>query len=159
MKHFAVIAIFSFATALTVSAQEQPRHPSASDPYVPDLSIVMTITQWRHFKLSYAVEVENWELAKYEVLQVRDALAPAAKLYPVYEDVQQEKLIAEVSKPALIAIDKAIQEKNRAAFKLSFSDLTQACNSCHQQAHLGFINIRVPTKSPFSNQVFTPTKK
>jgi hypothetical protein len=144
----------------TVSAQEQPRTlVSPEQHYIPDLSVVMTVTQLRHFKLPYAVEMENWQLAQYEVGQVRDSLATAAKLYPVYEHVEQAKLIAEVSKPALIAIDKAIKEKNRAAFKRSFIDLTSACNSCHQQANLGFIVMRVPTRSPFSNQTFPPAGK
>jgi hypothetical protein len=156
MRSFTLGAFCVFTFASTVPAQERPGTTSS---YVPDLSIIMAVTQFRHFKLSYAAEVGNWELAQYEVAKVRDSLAAAATLYPVFESVEQAKLITEVSKPALIAIDKAVKERNRPAFKTSFNDLTNACNSCHKQASLGFIVIRVPTRSPFSNQVFTPAGK
>ena len=162
MKLIAAIVVF-FAITIPnfLAAQEQSKKTgiAVQEHYIPDLGVVMSVTQFRHFKLSYAVEVENWPLAQYEAGQVRDSLTTAAKLYPVYENVEQAKLIMEVSKPALIAIDKAIKEKNRNTFKAAFNDLTLACNSCHQQANLGFIVIRVPTSSPFSNQVFTPEGK
>jgi hypothetical protein len=165
MRHFAFAAICTCASALalTASAQEQSR-PSlptqqAPDSYVPDLGELMTVTQLRHFKLSYAAELNNWELANYEVAQVRKSFDAAAKFYPVLQNVQQAKLIADVSEPALKAIEKSINAKDRAAFEISFNDLTSACNSCHQQANIGFVVIRVPTSSPFSNQVFPPTQK
>lgn len=159
-KLVAIAAFCAIAIPTTLPAQDQSKLTAAEqEHYIPDLGVVMSVTQFRHFKLSYAVEVENWALAQYEVGQVRDSLVTAAKLYPVYENVEQAKLIMEVSKPALIALDKAIKEKNRTAFKAAFNDLTTACNGCHQETNLGFIVIRVPTRSPFSNQVFTPEGK
>ena len=161
VKLVAVAMVCAISLPISLLAQEHSKKSGSTEQehYIPDLGVVMSVTQFRHFKLSYAVEVENWALAQYEVGQVRDSLATAAKLYPVYENVEQAKLIMEVSKPALIAIDNAIKEKNRTAFKAAFNDLTVACNSCHQQANLGFVVIRVPTSSPFSNQVFTPEVK
>ncbi len=165
MRQFAFAAICTCASALalTASAQEQSRLPpptqQAPYSYVPDLGELMTVTQLRHFKLSYAAELNNWELANYEVAQVRKSFDAAAKFYPVLQNVRQVKLIADVSEPALKAIEKSIKAKDRAAFEISFNDLTSACNSCHQQANIGFVVIRVPTSSPFSNQVFPPAQK
>ena len=163
MRPFTVAVTCFCALALAASAQERssPLPPTQEAPhsYVPDLAEVMSITQLRHFKLSYAAEVDNWELANYEVAQVRKIFDAAAKLYPVFQDVQQAKLIADVSEPALKEIEKSIKAKDRNAFKKSFIVLTNACNSCHQQANISFVVIRVPTSSPYSNQVFPPARK
>lgn len=165
MRHSTIIVICTCASglALTVSAQgqskPQPSTQQARDSYVPDLGELMAVTQLRHFKLSYAAEVNNWELASYEVAQVRKSFDAAAEFYPVLQNVQQAKLLSDVSDPALKAIDSSIKAKDRAAFEKSFNDLTNACNSCHQQTNVGFIVVRVPASSPFSNQVFPPTEK
>jgi len=39
-----------------------------------------------------------------------------------------------------------------------FGKLTEACNHCHRSAGVGFVVIRIPTASPFSNQFFPPTQ-
>jgi mono/diheme cytochrome c family protein len=151
-------------TQRTASAPEQPSSsrsqmepPNNSD--TPDLGDLMGATQLRHLKLSYAGTLKNWELAKFEVREIRKSFDAAAKRFPTFQDVPLAKLVAEVSEPALKAIDQAITAKDSTAFPKSFGKLTEACNSCHQAARVGFIVIRSPTASPFSNQSFEPTKR
>jgi hypothetical protein len=136
-----VICICAGALALTASAQERP-----SNSYIPDLSDLMVITQLRHSKLSHAAEAKNWELANYEIEKLRRTFDTAVSLYPVFEDVQQAKLIVDVTHPALQAVEKAINAKDLFAFQRSFKDLTSTCNSCHRQAKRAFIVIRVPPR-------------
>ena len=50
------------------------------------------------------------------------------------------------------AICAAIEAKDGAAFAKGCSDLTVACNSCHQGIGRGFIVIQMPTASPFTDQ-------
>jgi hypothetical protein len=69
------------------------------------------------------------------------------------------KLILNESAPSLAAMSKVISAKSGRDFEKSFEQLTTACNSCHVAAHVGFIKIRVPTTSPFSDQVFLPQGK
>lgn len=124
----------------------------------PTLSELMTITQLRHFKLSYAGRVKNWDLAQYELGKMRNTFAVAARLYPQFQKVAQTKLIEQMTVPPLDALEKAIQHKDRPAFKQAFRVLTDACNACHRAAGLGFIAIQVPTSSPFSDQSVLPMK-
>ena len=35
-----------------------------------------------------------------------------------------------------------------------YTKLTQACNMCHQAAHVGFIVIKTPSGSPFTDEKF-----
>src|SRR5215831_9426800 len=85
-------------------------------------------------------------------------LSAAAQLYPVFKDIPLAQLIKEESEPALAEVGKAIEMKNMADAKQGFRKLTNACNNCHHRAGVGFIVIRVPTSSPFSNQLFPPPK-
>ncbi len=125
----------------------------------PTLSELMTTTQLRHFKLSYAGRVENWDLAQYELGKMRNTFALAAELYPEFQKtVEQAKLIEQMTEPPLAALEKAIQQKNQTAFKQSFQVLTDACNACHRAAGLDFIAIQVPTSSPFSDQSIMPLR-
>jgi hypothetical protein len=53
----------------------------------------------------------------------------------------------------------AADAPGRIKFSMEFDNLTAACNACHQATHFGFIDIKVPTASPFSNQVLFPARK
>ncbi len=131
-------------------AQEPPKQTAPKEQttsYVPGLADLMTITQTRFNRLSYAPERNNWRLAAYEAAHLRATFNLAVKLYPVFADVQQEKLIHEATEPALNAIDKAIASKDLAGFDRAFRDLRDACNDCHRHARVGFIEIGSPLKA------------
>jgi hypothetical protein len=155
-------AVVSLAALGSVSAQERAKPPqTGSEAAVvgqEDLADIMHVTQLRHLKLSYAGSVRNWDLAEYEARQMGKSFRRAAQFYPVVENVPLASLIAEISEPALADVEKAIKERDSAAFFKSFKRLTAGCNSCHQATGRGFIRIRAPTASPFSNQVFPPAK-
>jgi hypothetical protein len=164
MRPFTLAAVCCCVVALTASAQErsspsQPQTERSSSSYRPELADLMSATQLRHFKLSFAGNLKNWQLAGFELAQMRKTFEAAAKLYPDFNGVRLAKLVEDVSKPALNEIGKAITAKDSAAFSRSFKNLTAACNSCHHAAKAGFIVIRVPTTSPFSNQTFSPAPK
>lgn len=164
MRPFTLAAIFLCTGVLTAPAQEraspsEPQTQRSGSAYRPELADLMSATQLRHFKLSFAGNLKNWELAGYELANIRKTLEAAANLYPEVNGVRPAKLVEDVSTPALNEIGKAITAKDSAAFSRSFKDLTAACNSCHRAAKVGFIVIRVPTTSPFSNQSFSPAPK
>jgi len=147
---FILATVFSCAAFWSVCAEEQAVAPGAGH-----LADIMSATQLRHLKLSFAGAVQNWDLAKYEVGQMRRS-ASAAQSYPVFGEVTVARLIGDISEPALAEVDNAIAAHDRDAFLKSFEKLTGACNAC--QAKVGFIKIQVPTASPFSNQAFSPGK-
>jgi hypothetical protein len=158
MKYISMIALSIVAGVVPGFAQDTVpyayRPPTAGDTYVPTLGDIMGATQLRHFKLSYAGKLGNWELASYELGQIGDSLINAARLY---QNIPVEK-INMVEQP-LMDLSSAIKAKDGARFASAFADLTAACNSCHEAAHVGFITIQVPTASPFSNQSFMPKRK
>lgn len=131
-------------------AQTLPE-PISRGESLPRLGEIMLAKQWRHIKLWFAGKQHNWNLAAYELAQIKASLAQAATLYsgiPVSDILIMDAPIQ--------SIDKAIQSKDSAGFAKAFDALTAGCNACHRKAGREFIEIRLPAESPFSNQVFAP---
>jgi hypothetical protein len=163
MRHIKLVVVLS-AVAVAVApmrARTQEQWPPETAPasYIPTVGDIMGQTQLRHFKLGFSGSAGNWELANYELGQITQSFNAIAKLYPKLGDVDFAQLILNESAPSLAAISKAISAKSGRDFEKSFEQLTTACNSCHVAAHVGFIKIRVPTTSPFSDQIFPPQSR
>jgi hypothetical protein len=147
MRHVASI------TAIFIALIWAPLAIAQNQAYVPALGDIMSATQLRHIKLWFAGKLKNWDLASYELRQIRTSLEDAANLYhgiPV-------AYVGATLDP-IRAIGAAIEAKDGARFAKGFNDLTAGCNSCHAGIGRGFIVIQVPTVSPFSDQSFVPHK-
>ena len=142
--------VASFAAVLAVPALANDR-PVVTQPYAPRLSDIMGATQLRHFKLWYAGAEKNWPLANYELGQIKESFGDAMTYYPGLPVSDMTTL----AKPAA-ALDAAIRKQDSEQFARAFRTLTAACNACHEAQGVGFIRIKVPNASPFSNQVFPP---
>ena len=152
MTRFKVAGSIAFVTGALILAavsQERPKQSVSTEQtqsYVPELAELMNITQTRFSRLSYAPETNNWELAAYEVAHLRRSVDVAVKLYPVFRDFQQKRLINDATTPALDLIDKAISSRNLPDFVKAVEVLRLTCNNCHIQAGVGFIRIGSPQK-------------
>jgi hypothetical protein len=145
MKYLALVGAFFICLILAPLAVAQ------QDGYMPRLGDIMGAIQLRHIKLWFAGKLGTWELADYEVGQIKASLEDAAELYrgiPV-------EYVTNTADP-IQSIVAAIQAKDSTKFAKAFSDLTVACNACHQAIGRGFIVIQVPTASPFTDQSFSP---
>ncbi|MGB8276324.1 MAG: hypothetical protein WCF20_00080 [Methylovirgula sp.] len=155
MKPFALALVIITVGCTALDAQEgSPASTPQRDGAA--LADIMSTTQFRHLKLGYAGQVANWPLAHYEMTLMRQSFDLAARSYPKVGNVPFAQLVKIKSTPALDDIGRAIAARNRQGFALAFQRLTEACNSCHQASGFGFVVMRVPTLSPFSNQVFPP---
>jgi hypothetical protein len=124
-----------------------------NETYVPALGDIMTTAQWRHIKLWFAGKLQNWDLARYELRQIKASLEDAVVFY---RGIPIELVDATVD--PIRAIDAAIEAKDDARFAEGYHALTSACNACHVGIGRSFIVIQVPTASPFSDQSFSPPK-
>lgn len=157
----AFLAVMAAIAAVVVPPQlhaQQPQPGTGNTPYLPLLADIMSGTQWRHIKLAYAGKVRNWQLADYELGRMQQSFGDAAQFFPVFKSVPLAQLIKNESEPPLADLRKAVEAKNGEDFGKAFGKLTDACNRCHRAAGVGFIVIRVPTSSPFSNQLFPPVE-
>lgn len=122
---------------------------NGNEQRVPRLADIMSTTQLRHMKLWFAGVSSNWKLAAYELRQFKASLSEAASLYPGIPVTNVTTMAGPVQ-----AVADAIEAKDNRAFTKTFGQLTDGCNACHQSMGRRYIVMRVPTASPFSNQVF-----
>ena len=128
--------------------------PTTNEQYVPRLGDIMNAVQARHMKLWFAGKATNWDLAAYELRQLKAGLVEAAVLYegiPVTNVTTMSQTVQSIA--------DAIAARDNKQFAKAFGELTNGCNTCHTQMQRGFIAIQTPTVSPFSNQSFAPPKK
>jgi hypothetical protein len=150
--------------ALPAFAQDPlHKHDKADDaakpPYSPGLGEIMTLQQMRHQKLWLAGAARSWELAGYELDELKEGFDDVAKYFPEKDGVPLKDMVAAVAERDVAALESAIKGKDGKKFAAAFDGLTQACNSCHQASKHGFIVIKRPTGSPYTNQDFAPPRK
>jgi hypothetical protein len=129
----------------------KPAPEAVTPPDPPGLGEIMTLQQLRHIKLWFAGYGGNWPLADYELDELGEGFDDIGKI--VGSDLVDKQVGAPVK-----ALEKAIEDKNRAAFDAAFDQLSAGCNSCHRSLDRKFIVIQRPTSLPYSNQNFAPQK-
>jgi hypothetical protein len=134
-----------FVAARMVHAQE------AAEPYEPGIGDIMAQQQMRHIKLWFAGRAGSWPLADYE----------AGKLMDGFDDINKQIGGDTVDKAVgapLVALQKAIEGKDRDAFTRAYDQLTAGCNSCHRTLDHAFVVIQRPDILPYSDQSFAAQK-
>jgi hypothetical protein len=149
VKYSCSAILLLILVACSAYAEDQPGEKAF---YQPRLSDMMAITQLRQYKLWYAARNKNWPLADYEAQRMKQTIQDTIALYSRGDNPD---FIDNVKK-AIADIETDIKRRDNAAFVRSFAELTNTCNGCHQRMGYGFIVIRVPTGSPYKNQVIAP---
>ncbi len=166
MKRIAITAlvvatttiIFTHAAEAKTGLIEKQLEP-AKESYVPGMGEIMGATQMRHAKLWFTGNARNWELASYELDEIKEGLGDAVKFHPVFKGAPVSAMLDKYTAQPLSDIGKAVEGKDSVKFTRAFDRLTGACNACHQAANQGFIVIKRPGISSFSNQVFSAKAK
>jgi hypothetical protein len=158
---FAVIAL----CASIAAAQDKKNDAAADDKpepgksYVPGIEQFMGVIQNQHVKLWFAASAKNWELAGFQLGEIREVFGDIQDLYPKFKSMPFAEMVDAVITGPVAEVEKAIEKKDIKAFTAEFDRLTTACNSCHQATGLGFVVIQRPTTNQFSNQNFSPRKR
>ena len=141
--------------AIAQSGQSNLNGTTNGEQYVPRLGDIMNAVQTRHIKLWLSGKALNWELAAYELRQLKAGLLEAAVMY---EGIPVSN-VTTMTKPVQ-SISDAIDAKDFKRFTKAVVELTDGCNSCHQTMQRGYIVLKMPTASPFfSDESFAPQKK
>ncbi len=154
LRGYVVGLLMACSLAPLAVAQSSLNATTNGEQYVPRLGDIMNAVQSQHIKLWFAGKALNWELAAYELRQLKAGLLQAAVLY---EGIPVTN-VTTMTQPVQSIAD-AIEARDSKRFAKAVGELTDGCNSCHQQMQRGFITIQTPTASPFSNQSFAPQKK
>lgn len=156
MKRAAIAVLASGLSLLPLSGNAESQ--SAAEAYKPGLGDMMGAIQMRHAKLWFAGKSHNWELAAYEISEIKEGFDSAVKFQPDFKGRPVAQMLEEATLQPIKSLEKAVETKNPALFAKAFDQLTGACNSCHQAAGFQFISIRKPSASPFTNQDYGTPK-
>lgn len=134
--------IYTFVTAFMLAAAlPQMVRGGSPEAYVPGLGEFMAAIQTRHAKLWFAGRAKNWELAAYELDELKEAFADAAKYQPDFKGKPIAELIGQVTNEPMEFLVKAIAAKDAQGFAKAMDRLSASCTSCHQSTGYGFILI------------------
>jgi hypothetical protein len=149
--------IVTATIALAVSVMFAAAQP-AKERYEPGLGEFMTATQLRHAKLWFAGRESNWDLAAYEIDEIKEGLEEARRLHPTIDGIPVAEMMKTIIDPRVAELEKAVSAKSNDRFTVAFDELTSGCNACHAAANKPFIRIQRPIEPPLTNQNFTPVK-
>jgi hypothetical protein len=120
------------------------------EAYKPGFGIIMNNIRQHHSKLWFAGKNQNWELAEFEVHEIKERFDDIKK----YQKGKKETEMITMIEPFLDSLDKTIEEKDINQFKNNYRLLTNTCNSCHRANNHEFIEIKIPDIQSINNQMF-----
>jgi hypothetical protein len=145
------------------SQNAQAPAPSASPeartgspvPYTMTMGDMMnTLVQPRHSKLGLAGRDQNWPLASYALVEIREVFDSIAKAQPKFRGLPVAELIDAAMTRPLGALDAAIKQQDAQKFVAAYDQVTQGCNACHAAVDHSYVVIKTPDVSAFPNQDF-----
>ena len=116
----------------------------------PGLGVIMQEIGRRFTAIFYAARNGNWDLANYELKELREAQEVAETTRPNRKDSLisfEETFLGGDTDAAEGTLQDAINKKNFLAFSRSFKSAIGGCNGCHQAAGFSFIKYRLPKSS------------
>ncbi|HTM09503.1 MAG TPA: hypothetical protein VL754_14050 [Verrucomicrobiae bacterium] len=125
----------------------------------PGLGEYMTTIQLHAGKLWFAAKASNWELAAYEVGEMKETMEAAKALGVEKNGVKIASVLDSVLQTQVAALEGAIKARRGAEFQKSYDAALAACNGCHAESGYSFIRIVRPTTPPVPNQRWEPTAK
>lgn len=148
-----LLPLGSFAQSPQPAPEAQP-----AKTYIPGIEQFMNAIQSEHTKLWFAGSERNWELAAYQLNEIKEIMSDVEDLYPTFKNLPIGKMLDAVITGQIAELEKALDAKNTKAFAADYDKLTEACNSCHQATENGFVVIQRPAGAAFPNQDFKPRK-
>ena len=117
----------------------------------PGLTVLMPLVGQRYWKLYYAAKAGNWEMALYQVQQIRELMETGAFTRPQYKNDLQSFM-----EGYLEPIEDAIADKDWSAFDEAFSDGIAGSKMYHDKNERPYIRWKLPDHPPPGIEMVPP---
>lgn len=122
----------------------------------PELALYMGRMQRYTQKLGLAIAAKNQPLAVFYHHELEENLETVIDEVKTYDDMPIGQPAKVMTWPHIVELEDHLKNGDWAKSKVTFKNLVQSCNMCHQQTKHGFIKISDDvTENPF-NQDFRP---
>jgi len=118
----------------------------------PGLGEYMTTIQLHAGKLWFAAKAANWELAQYELDELKETMEAAKALNAEKNGVKISNVLDSVLQTQVAQLAESVKRKSSGEFQKSYDETLSACNGCHTEAGYKFIHIVRPSAPPVTNQ-------
>ena len=125
----------------------------------PGLGEYMTTIQLHVGKLWFAAKAANWELAAYELDELKETMEAAKALNAEKNGVKISSVLDSVLQTQVAQLAESVKRKSPGDFQKSYDETLGACNGCHTEAGYRFIHIARPTVPPVTNQKWEMSAK
>ena len=126
----------------------------------PDQSHAMADVGYHFANLWFAVDNQNWPLAKYYLGETRSHLRWAVRLHPVRQtkagEVDLKRILDAVDNSLLSEIGAAITNKDPSIFQIAYRQTIEGCYACHKACEKPFLRPQVPNAASVSILNFDP---
>jgi len=109
----------------------------------PGLGTVMLEYGHRFYVAYYAAKAGNWELAVYELEEMREVQEVGETTRPGHAPA-----LKHFEEDALKPLITAAKDKEWNRFTVDYAKATRACNACHDATGYSFIQYRLPEHAP-----------
>jgi hypothetical protein len=138
--------------ALQDSMKRMQADVKAAKELAPGLGEYMTTIQLHAGKLWFAAKAANWELAQYELDELKETMEAAKSLNAEKGGVKISSVLDAVLQTQVAQLAESIKRKSSTEFQKSYDETLSACNGCHTESGHKFISIVRPSAPPVTNQ-------
>jgi hypothetical protein len=147
------------SSAAEIAALKKEIAALKKESYHPELGEQMLGIQIRHARLWFAGEAQNWNLAAFEIQELKEAFDAVVEQNPEHAIFQPDKLsdiLPAMTNAPIKSLRDAVDHSSKAEFEKAFDALSAACTGCHHVAGNDFLVIQRPTTPLLDNLKTTP---
>jgi hypothetical protein len=138
--------------ALQNSVKRMQAELASTKQLAPGLGEYMTTIQLHASKLWFAARAANWDLAEYELDELKETMEAAKSLNAEKNGVKISNVLDSVLQTQVAQLAESIKRKSSTEFQKSYDETLSACNGCHTESGHKFIRILRPAAPPVTNQ-------
>ena len=138
--------------ALQDSTKRMQAELATAKELAPGLGEFMTTIQLHAGKLWFAAKATNWDLAEYELDELKETMKAAQNLNVEKGGVKISNVLDSVLHTQIAQLAESIKHKSSSEFQKSYDQTLSACNGCHTESGYKFIRIIRPSAPPVTNQ-------
>jgi hypothetical protein len=151
-----IILLFVSVVVLYHRVHKLNAESAALKASAPGLGEYMSTIQLHAGKLWFAAKATNWDLAGYELDELKETMEAAENLNEEKNGVKISPVLDSVLKTQVTALEETLKVKNAAKFQKAYDEMLTACNGCHADAGYKFIHVVRPAAPPVTNQRWEP---
>ena len=128
-----------------LAGDPQEKFETIADQFAGFSAAMMEVV-YRYNELYFAGQDENWEMATYHTEKIGDAIERGFERRPARGESTMAQSFMDSVLPEM---HEAIESRELERFEVSFENLRNNCNACHQVEEMGHLEVRTPVRRVF----------